>query len=147
LDISKKTKWKYRIFHLSPLLLFIALLSLHIHTLLLAPAEIEKTTGIGVSLIQGVVLITYVSIITSFMRDGFSIRVMNIFLLHRYVPLRIAMLSYVMLLLSLFLACLSLQAEFHPLRRVSALWMLMLSYPSLVYWYLNSERMRLGGIE
>jgi hypothetical protein len=72
-------------------------------------------------------------------RNGERENVATIYAAHRYVPRGSAVLAYALLLASLILVGASWAGDFDPVRRSTALWMTMLSCPSIVWWHFKAR--------
>ena len=69
---------------------------------------------------------------------GYKVHVMSLYVAHKWAPRTVAYVAYILLILSSLLLILSTQEEFDPRRRSTAFWMLVLSCPSVLWWYFKS---------
>ncbi len=115
-----------------PLLLLGLVSALHAYSIANPSAA---PSSIFYAVVYGTVFVTPFIVAAGVSKNGIKANVARIYVAHRYVPKSVAVLAYTLLLLSLVLLAAASAGDFDPRRRSTALWMTLLSCPTIVWWH------------
>lgn len=117
----------------APLVLLLIIAALHVHTVIY-PSPVSL--AFAHHLLWGIAFATAFWIPGKLSRLGYLTNAVKVYAVHLHLPRHVAAFAYMLLVVSSALLVSSLMADFDPRRRISALGLVLLAGPSVVWFYL-----------